>query len=114
MYEDITSDDILGSISLFTEKKGKVKYEPIPTVYQRPNISSEAKFMQMYANDLAKYKEKNSKPKKSGRISSKDIPDSLPSNIKQFTLPDGSVVCVNTDETEMTEESVIDSITRTK
>jgi hypothetical protein len=40
--------------------------------------------------------------------------ESLPTNIKELTLPDGSVVYINTDETEMTEESVIDSITRTK
>ena len=51
------------------------------------------------------------KPKKK----SKQQPDEdLPSNVKAFTLPDGSVIYINTEETEMSEESVIDSITKPK
>lgn len=40
--------------------------------------------------------------------------EDLPSNIKAFTLPDGSVIYINTEETEMSEESVIDSIIKPK
>lgn len=36
----------------------------------------------------------------------------LPENIREYTLPDGSVVVIDTDKMEYEEESVIDSITK--
>jgi hypothetical protein len=70
-------------------------------------------FHAMFAADLKAYKE-SKKTGKSRKIKYEEVQQHIPSNIKQFTLPDGSVVCVNTDETEFSEESVIDSITKTK
>jgi hypothetical protein len=56
-------------------------------------------------------KTKSSKPKHVQKAIDNAM-SSTPSNIKEFTLPDGSVVCINTDETEFEEETVIDSITK--
>jgi len=89
---------------------------------KRPKFKSELKdsdfvrdsgFHAMFVADMKAYKE-SKKTSKSRKIKYEEVQEHIPTNIKQFTLPDGSVVCVNTDETELSEESVIDSITKTK
>lgn len=55
----------------------------------------------------------NSKPSKKKSTKSEPKQD-LPNNVREFKLPDGSVIYINTEETEMTEESVIDSIIKPK
>jgi hypothetical protein len=59
-------------------------------------------------------KTRKTKTRKTKPAPSVEPKEALPSNIREFTLPDGSVVYVNTEETEMSEESVIDSIIKPK